>query len=244
MSIRDYMLRSIDALFLPLALTAVAVLGWQWLSARIDRLVDGDTDLPRIRRVARVLCLGWLLVPLFCGLLAALLTALKGPLDPSYWELLVPLGCAVGVLLTVYGVSLVRRVDSRQGRPPVPRSTGQQAVTITCVGILVTMALFWEVSQYATAVGYGHASLMETELHDLPAVTVYSPKRLALGAPGVIESAVAEPDTSSFGYRYTGLRFLQRAGGRYFLLSDGWMLTSGTVTVLPDDDSVRMEFTR
>ena len=244
MSTRDYMLRSIDALFLPLALTAVAVLGWLWLSARVEELVDRETNLSRIRRVAQVLCFGWLIVPVLCGLLAWLLTALNGPLDPPHWQLLVPLGCAIGVLVTVYGVSLVGRVDARLGRPRAPRSTGRQAVTITCVGILVTMALFWEVSQYATAVGYGRASLVEADLLDQPAVTVYSPKRLALEAPGVVESAVADPDTSSFGYRYTGLRFLQRAGGRYFLLSDGWTLTSGTVTVLPDDDSVRLEFTR
>lgn len=244
MSTSDYMLRSIDALFLPLALVAAGVLGWLWLSARIATMVDLEKQLPRLRLAARVLCFGWLIVPALFGLFAALLTAANGPLDPPYWELLVPLGCAIGILVTVYGVNLNHRVSSQMGRPTPSTSTGQRAVTIACVGLLVTMALFWEVSQYATAVGYGRASLVGDELADQPAVTVFSPKRLVLGAPGVVEAAVADPETSAFAYRYTGLRFLQRAGGRYFLLSDGWTMSAGTVIVLRDDDSIRLEFTR
>jgi hypothetical protein len=34
------------------------------------------------------------------------------------------------------------------------------------------------------------------------------------------------------------------SGGRFFFLHDGWTPQNGTVIVLPDDNSVRIEFRR
>lgn len=45
-------------------------------------------------------------------------------------------------------------------------------------------------------------------------------------------------------YRYDGLRLLVLSGGRFFFLHDGWTARDGTVIVLPDDNSVRIEFKR
>lgn len=44
--------------------------------------------------------------------------------------------------------------------------------------------------------------------------------------------------------RYDGLSLLVFSGGRFFFLHDGWTSRDGTVIVLQDDNSVRIEFKR
>ena len=73
----------------------------------------------------------------------------------------------------------------------------------------------------------------------LTAVTVYSPKKLQLD-PDVTETRFAEPDSA---YRYDGLRMLDHASGKYFLLPDRWTRERPRLIVIHDDSTVRMEFT-
>lgn len=45
-------------------------------------------------------------------------------------------------------------------------------------------------------------------------------------------------------YRYDGLRLLTVSGERYFFLHEGWSVEEGTVVVLPDDASLRVQYGR
>jgi hypothetical protein len=109
------------------------------------------------------------------------------------------------------------------------------------------MALFWEMSNFASVVGRGYAQRIESSVPRLPRVTAFSSTSLGIEAPGVREEHIAgsvgaSPDAVR--YRTTGLRLLVTSGGRMFLLHDGWRAGSGTVIVLPDNEQVRWQFSR
>ena len=72
---------------------------------------------------------------------------------------------------------------------------------------------------------------------------VFTPKRLHLEGPGVAETVLPAPDSAER-YRYSGLKLLFHANGRYFLVPAGWTLSSRTTIVLPDSNEIRLEFLR
>ena len=72
-------------------------------------------------------------------------------------------------------------------------------------------------------------------------MTVYSPERLHIDAPGAQEERLP-PKQSMYKYRYVGLRLLEHTGGHHFLVSDEWSPQYGVVVMLADDDPVRLEF--
>ena len=65
---------------------------------------------------------------------------------------------------------------------------------------------------------------------------------LDIGLPGVGAEELGPPDDPL--YRYDGLRLLTLRGGRYFLLPEHWTVAGSSVLVLPDDSSVRLEYSR
>ena len=129
-----------------------------------------------------------------------------------------------------------------------PRSPAwQSALRLLLVGSVITLALFWEVSNFAGVVGRGYAQQIAATVSQLPRVTAFSTTSLGIEAPGVREERIeADPDTGNDAIRYrtTGLRFLASSGGRIFLLHDGWKPRGGTVIVLPDNEQVRWQFSR
>lgn len=70
-----------------------------------------------------------------------------------------------------------------------------------------------------------------------------SVRSLHIDAPGVIETRTAGDD-GSYRYRYDGLYLLQRSGGKYFLIRHGWNDGTGRLVLVPDNDSVRLDFGR
>ena len=68
--------------------------------------------------------------------------------------------------------------------------------------------------------------------------------RIARGIGGPAVREVKLGSAASPLYRYDGLRLLEVSGGRFFFLHDGWTVRNGVVVVLPDDNSVRIEFGR
>ncbi|MFA9443755.1 hypothetical protein [Egicoccus sp. AB-alg6-2] len=252
MSTVDYVLRSVDALFVPIGVGAFAGLGWIWIDGRIRHRLAVDAAWPALRRTTRVLALAWLLLPVTVyGL---------GRLWPRFGLFGFPLSFGGGVLLSAYAIDLRASLADVPHR--VERSTGQSELAKTLVGIIVVLSLFWAVTNYATFRGVRLAVELMEGVDELPSVVVYSPARLAIDAPGVSEQRVAPedgdaeiaaPDTDGDAptqpapaglYRYDGLRLLDRIGERVFLLSDGFERRHGVVVALPDDGSVRFEFVR
>jgi hypothetical protein len=235
---QDYVMRSINALFLPVVVAAALAIGVLLLHGW---LVSGiGTEPKRRHRVARVLgALGLpacVVVPVAAGLVELYRPELTG--------LVLPLGIAVGLLLSAYGVTLRRRTAPDAYRSETPAERRRELRIRVLIGVVVAAALFWWVGDFAAVVGRGLAYRIAGNVGQLPGVVVYSEKNLQLQVPGVHVTQLGEDtrDGTAYTYRYDGLRLLEHSGGRLFLLPDGWTIDAGTLVVIPDDDRVRVEY--
>ena len=229
---QDYSLRSIRSMFFPLVCILLVSLLWLAADTWLRRRLRPERDHPLVARLPAAV--------IIAGAGVALASWVFAVFSPLRAFLLVPLLMAAGVLLAEWGVRLRRLTSAR-----VPVSTGKvrvqhQALEATFVFTLVTVLLFWGVSDFAQVVGRGQAAEIEARMPWLPRADVYSRAELAIGAPGVTESSLGTESAPL--YKYTGLRLLLLSGDRFFLLPEGWTLTRGTVVVLPDNDAIRIEF--
>ncbi|RAN76388.1 hypothetical protein B5P43_22500 [Bacillus sp. SRB_336] len=131
------------------------------------------------------------------------------------------------------------RAGPRAGALRSRRPAAYRALESALVFTLVTLLMFWGTADFAQAVGRGLAVQVEQGVGSMPRVTLFSRAKLAIGAPNVTERSLGTSAAPL--YSYLGLRLLVVSGGRFFLLHDGWTLRSGTVVVLPDDDTIRVE---
>lgn len=235
MTTRDYVLRSLSALFVPLIVASAVMLLWVVAHGLLLDLVADPRRRRAVRRGAQLLAWSaWVVVP--C---AALLLALAAP---GLGALAVPLSLAVGFLLTEYGVRMRAHADEEAGRPTASRPAWFGSLRGVLVGVLVTACLFWEVANFAEVVGRGKAERVLESSNSYPLVVVYSQNNLQLDVPGV----VVEPlpgESADFRFRYSGLHLLQRTGGRYFLVPQDWSPAVAPLIVLRDEESIRLEFT-
>ncbi len=237
-SSQDYVLRSADALFLPLAAAFVAGLLAVRAHSMVSRWLTSQRHLDGLRWASGVAAsLG---VVLFGSGAWAVFRAL--PFDLGY--LFAPLSLGTGALLLAYAAYVSRRLralDRDDGeRDAEPRWV--TSATTALVGLLVVISLFWAASEYARDLGEGRAEDVAADLSVRPGVVLYSKQRLHITAPGVRETRVEEAD-ATYRYRYEGLRFLIRSGGKHFMVPERWTRSSGTAIVLPDNDQIRLEFT-
>jgi hypothetical protein len=112
----------------------------------------------------------------------------------------------------------------------------------TFIALLITIGILWAIFDYARTVGDKLAHGLETDLVRAPSVVVYSKQQLHISAPGVSETALSNTE-AAYRFRYTGLRLLIRPGGKYLLVPRSWSRASGTAFLLPDSNSLRLEFT-
>lgn len=235
MSTRDYILRSIDTLFVPLLVVGCAGIAWLLAHERISAEIDHRRHLPEWRKTFHWLRFSWLALPAL-GLIASLVW-------PAWLELIVPVAMAVGILVTSYASVMCRRIDN------LTQAEGDHGhlarwhwpLMKLLVGALVALTIFWELSTFAGVVGRGLAHQVVAGLDQRTGVVVYSKQDIQLAGPGVTKYRITEP-TSAYGFRYDGLRLLQRTGDKFYLLPVGWQTPADGVIALPDDASVRVEF--
>ncbi|OFI38093.1 hypothetical protein BIU82_06230 [Arthrobacter sp. SW1] len=228
-SVQDFILRSIQSLFRPLAWLALIGLAWLMADRALNKLIAAGRYPRALRAAAGLLAAG--------GYLFAAVLWVVVAVQPERTLLYVPYLIAGGLLLGSWGVALRRRTRQQPVRSPVLTPRGLERAFMF---VLVTLLLFWGTADYAQALGRGAAVDYQERSALLPTAVVYSKERLAVSAPNVLEASagsIAEPL-----YRYSGLRLLVVSGGRIFLLNDGWTLKDGRVVVLPDDGSVRVEY--
>jgi hypothetical protein len=228
---RDFALLSISALYLPLLLLVALGMLWVWLDrilrSRVDRGAAGrlSTTLPRAALVVAAALIGLMVVLLFA--------------ERVYSPLYAPYLITVGVLVAAWAVRIRRYAAAGDGGQ---RPAEQQAVQATLLLVLVALLLFWGTSNFAEARGRGLAEALETNLLWLPRAQVYSQEPLGLDVPGVTTHELGTNEAPL--YRYDGLRLLSVSGERYFFLHEGWSVEEGTVVVLPDDASLRVQYGR
>ncbi len=237
MSTQDFILRSMDVVFIPVLLLLLASSFGVWLHRRfiLARIIVPEGSAPqvdssgsrRIGRIANVLRLAWLM-PIVVGLPLLFVAPTVGRQTLPFWF-------AIGILGVWYG-SFLRRIATAD-RSPVARPA------VLLAAALFAVTLFWMTERVARIGGEARADVIKADVaRELKAVTVYSAKRLHLDGAGVVEITLGDAE-DAYRYRYDGLFLLQRSGGRYFLLTLGWEAEDGgRLIVLSDNDLVRFEF--
>ena len=215
--------RGVDGVLLPLAGTAGTVLGFL-IAVRILRLRLTENAWARLLRIC---------TPISAGLGVTLIVAtVLIALDPVPFRDhpgLPGLGFALGVLMLLFAW---RQWDS------APRSSLLEHV----LGyVLVSIGLFWAVSDYSAAVGTRRGFEVAAQIAGRPAATIYSAESLNLTAGGVLQVKCADPD-AAYKYRYTGLKLLLQSGGQYVFVPSNWRAGNGVAFVLPKTEKLRLEF--
>jgi hypothetical protein len=235
-STQDYLLRSADALFVPLGTVVVLGLAFLWLHTQATRQLMDRNRRTRLRIAARA-------VVVVGGVLFVLgVCAVFEPLSFSPYYLFPPASPGIGIALLAYGLHVLGRITAKE-RPGIASLTDSRsrATAMALVALLILLSSFWTASTYAEALGQGRAARAAATLSTRPHVIVFAPKRLDITGAGVIERALTG-ENLAYRYRYSGLRLLIRSGGKYFLLPDGWTRSNGTAIVLDDNPAYRFEF--
>jgi hypothetical protein len=232
----DYLLRSADALFVPVGAAFVLGLGGVWLHTQAMRQLTDRVRRARLRIAARAS------VAIGAVLFALGLVAVFEPLSFSPYYLFPSASPGVGIALLAYGLRLLGHVTVAE-RPGVAAlvDTRSRTTATVLVALLIVLSAFWSAETYAAALGRGRAARAAATLSTRPHVTVFAPKRLDITGGGVVERQLTGRHLA-YRYRYSGLRLLIRSGGKYFLLPDGWTRSSGAAIVLVDSPDYRFEF--
>jgi hypothetical protein len=225
---QDHLLRTVDALFVPL-------LG---LSVLLLVLLAGHALFGRLRtrwgptRATRAALL--VLVPLGVELVVLGIVGAVQSLRDVLHFLVPPTALGLGVVLLAYAGHLVAASSSHVGPDPEVTHVLQAAA----VSGLVVLALFWATADYAAEAGLQRARDDAARLAG--GVVVHSERRLILDGPGVEEIRCVGAE-AAYPFRYHGLRLLVRSGGRYVLLPAAWSPRQGVALVVPVTDVQRLD---
>jgi hypothetical protein len=232
----DYLMRSVDALFVPMTVVGAAALAAAWGHSLLhSRLVGGARPrvlariLPAMAIAGGTLFLGGFISVLTPTVLTGLLVGVAAPLC-----------LGGGVLLLVYTAHLRRLIASPRGAGGDNRGWAT-VVEWLVVFALVSLSLFWAATDYSAAVGTSRAMDFVARMSSYPNVVLYSERSLSLVAPGVRETRCREAQ-AAYRFRYAGLKLVLESGGQYFFLPAGWTRASGAAILLPQDNSIRLEF--
>ena len=217
---QDYVLRSVNALFPALFVGAALAVTIPPVIRFTDRTLTSRKSMTTIVRIA-----------VGAGGLAAFAAGAVGLLPGGlYAEVLTPVLLVVGTLLLGW-MRHLRRVFGAGS----PRSL----LEAMAFWLLLTLGVFWAVSDFARVAGRGAAQFTGRNLHARPAVTVFSVEELGLEGPGVVLSE--EPTPARYRFGYSGLRLLLRTEEQYVLAPEEWE-PGGTVFVLDQEPTLRYEF--
>lgn len=234
---QDYILRSVEALYVPLGVLLIAGLASLWVHGLVETLLATHRRLKTLRGAAAALELVGL------ALLARGVAGVVLPRLSRNDFLTTPLCLGLGATIGAYGRWLWLRLQEFLGHGRgANRSGWAGTVNLVLVLLLVVLSLFWAATNYAQAIGRGRAAAFARGLAGRPGVIVYSVDQLFLQGPGVLETTLPAGPRTGYHYRYSGLRLLTESRGRFFLLPEGWTPADGTTIVLEDTNKVRVEF--
>lgn len=229
---QDYILRSVNALYHPLAMILVGALLFLRMHPSISEWEKEGRHPLGIAIVRGALIL------LGTGLVTVGILAVARRLPFHVDDLVPPLGLFFGTLALVYARYFGIRHPAIGERS---QSRLVQSLSRMSLSALLILTLFWTVGEAAAAAGLGSAKGLA--IASRPGVAVYSKQHLAIDALGVTVEEVGNAETA-YRFRYLGLKLLVRSDEKYFLLPATWSPADGAVIVLRDDDSLRVEFRR
>jgi len=228
-SSRDYVLRSVDALFVPMLALLLVALGALCVHVLLARFRLSRSTAPALVAAG--------LGAVFVGVMLA-----RGDGLWSEYIYLQALGPGAGALLLAYAFTQLR-----------PRGASLTALRIVA-GAVVLVSLFWATSEYADARGRELAAKLAADLKISPSVTIFSKENLGIAASDFGDPAcplvvMTQSRKASYRYRYDGLTLLVRSGGKYFVTAtppdkeqawESWW----PVLVVPEDAGVRVQVSR
>jgi hypothetical protein len=223
LSRQDYLLRAVDALYVPLGVVLLVVLAGFWSHWFLNRKLARQSQSPWIRPLSYGLVILGVVIFLM-GIVGIVVPRLS-------WPLLTPLSIGVGVVFAGFGISqiFILRGSDPEGRP--------FKVSVGLLSGIVILSLFWAVNEYAQAYGKGRA---ETLMSERPTVIIDTKDRLFAEAPGTSETALEKNGTYRF--RYRGYRLLAQSNNTVFLIPERWTPDQGAILALPNNDSIRLQF--
>ncbi|HEY6423322.1 MAG TPA: hypothetical protein VIY28_08795 [Pseudonocardiaceae bacterium] len=235
-SILDYLLRSVDAVFLPLLIALVGFLLWLGVDGTVRRWARNGTHQRAVSRVSWALPVGG--AALIGGtVLVGMVSSVAHPYVSVAWPFL----AALAVLAAAYGASLRRLSDRKAGGED---SIGHRWAINAVVGLLVAMLLFEGMDGFAKVVGRGLAKrIIEQPNQYTQSVLLYSAQDLQLDSATATKQELPAGEHTAYHYRYEGLRLIFVDGGYFFLIGRTWRSRGGTLIVLPRD-GLRIEFPR
>jgi len=231
---QDYLMNSVQALFVPMAVSFSAGLLIVWVHTRLKvRFFVGPHARRRLRLAAGAAGLSGLV--LFGIGMAGIFVFT----DQARLSLRFPLSFGAGVTLLAYASRLHARSERFHGAAAGAGSTA--LVELAVAFLLVSLSLLWTATNYAAAVGETRARQFASELRSRPEAILYSKEPLYLDAPGVRETSCGEA-AGGYRFRYEGLRLMIESAGHYFFLPASWSSAGAAAIVVPDNDAVRMQF--
>ncbi|MPZ87246.1 MAG: hypothetical protein GEU81_04050 [Nitriliruptorales bacterium] len=230
LSTRDYVMRSPQALLVPLLVIALG--GTALLVAHLA-LRSRDIPLAVVRATFVVAA-----VVLLAGLVLLFGYEQYGGWGP--YGAVTPLLITTGVALAAYAA----RWPAAPGFLAGGKGTGPAVVrrgALMLALVVIATCLFWATATLAEWTGRGTAKETARELDQLPLVILDTQERLFLTDGVVEESVLPTHEGQTFRYRYRRLRLLVQGDERMFLVPDQWTASNSALAVSLDG-SVRVQF--
>ena len=229
LSTRDYVMRSPQALLVPVLAISLGGAGLLLLHLAVRR-----HPLP-VSAVRALLAIGVLCVVAGVVLIGAYAAVGDWPAYP----LVTPLLLAAGSAAVLYAMRLpgapgfLQRADT-EGR-------GLRRGVLAFAMVAIVGCLFWATATVAEWTGLGNGMRTARHLDRLAPVILDTKERLFLTDGIVTEKALPVGEGEEFRYRYRGLRLLVQGDGAMFLVPERWSPSDSTVMVRLDS-SVRVQF--
>ncbi|MGQ4601220.1 hypothetical protein [Nocardia sp. R6R-6] len=237
-SIREYLMRTVDTLFVPLTLVGLIGMTLLWGYIALPDSVRARQP-PRWATAVIAVIAGAVLVnglsriyvvtPLNKGLCVAPVSIIAGVL-------------VLWLLVVLRRQRLRERLPATATLPSAAAGVAEWVILFTMVGI----NLFWIATDYSVAVGQTRAREWAAQLSTSSHVIIYSEKQLHLSRSDV-RTTVCGTDSdagSAYRFRYDGLVPLSRIGDHYVLVPRTWTPGHGAAIVLPAQSpgAIRFEF--
>jgi hypothetical protein len=224
-STRDYVLNSLDALFLPVMVVLLTLIALALAHAYIGRVQRGGGRPDRLRRLSEL--------GLWVGTVLLLVGGVGAfgafPFHTPY--LIATLFPAAGVLLLAHSVDLHARLRHDPPISPAGR---------VFVALFVAVCLFWAAGFYAGTVGRNQAASLARHLDELPGVTMSGASDLAPATGGDASGGSVRGGKAPTA---RGFRLLAVENGTLFLLPDGWKAKRGQLFTVAEADAKGLAFT-
>lgn len=227
---REYVMRSPQALLVPLLLLALAAAVLLVVHLALLRRPPSRRVVAATAAVAIAVMLAALV----------LLFGYRWFQDWALYPAVTPLAIASGTGLVVYAA----RWPTAPGI--LARASGTAAVAsrrgaLMLAFVVIAACLFWATATLAEWTGRGAAKETARNLDGLPAVIIDTQERLFLTEEIVEERELPAHPGQTFRYRYRRLRLLVHGGDWVFLVPDTWT-ASNSALAIPNDGTVRMRF--